>query len=593
MFCRRISSLSALLAAVFGLISCAHAPEQTKTVEMAPPAPAHEQFVLIGTNDFHGFLRPTAGDFAGIKVRAGGAEWFAGHMRILERKYGDGLIMLDGGDLFQGTIESNSWNGKSVVDFYNVLPYRAAAIGNHEFDYGPEPKGTADKLGALRARIRESKFKWLTANIFLKDGGRNWREPNLRPSMIFTAKGIKFGVIGLTTESTTSKTKPEYIQSLRFGDLAASALKEAKWLREQGADVVLITMHEGGEHPEEPLYEMLKKLPEGTIDAIVSGHSHSQINEFVLGVPVIQARTRGEYFGRIDLFVDKATRRLDRALTKIHNMHPICGDWFAKADHCSVREARKAVLDKGEAEADYLPLRPVTYEGELVTPDERTQQALAPYIAKVDEARREILARAETDFQRYPTGESQVGQLFTTALHDAFPRAKVVYINGGSIRRMFSEGNLTYGDLYEVSPFENTVVLVTITGKDMRQMLDIGTSGSHTIPAVSGLVFTYEAGPDQRPDTTIIATPRHRLRDVRWADTGKPLQDDDRFTLVTNDYLVEGGDHMHRVFASYKRARFYYTDKTVRDTVAEYLRRQSAKKIRFPVAENPRITMLP
>ncbi|MET5012488.1 hypothetical protein AAHH80_35355, partial [Burkholderia pseudomallei] len=80
--------------------------------------------MIVGTNDFHGYLRTVESELGGEKVLIGGAEWFAGHVRILEKKYGDRLVLLDGGDMFQGTMESNLFLGKSVVDFYNLLPYR-------------------------------------------------------------------------------------------------------------------------------------------------------------------------------------------------------------------------------------------------------------------------------------------------------------------------------------------------------------------------------------------------------------------------------------------------------------------------------------
>ncbi|RYZ96182.1 MAG: bifunctional metallophosphatase/5'-nucleotidase, partial [Proteobacteria bacterium] len=167
-------------------------PKDAASLKSTVPNPArYDQIVLVGTNDFHGYLRPVEAGLGGEKVILGGAEWFAGHVRILEKKYGDKLVLLDAGDLFQGTMESNLFLGKSVVDYYNLLPYRAAAIGNHEFDYGDKKRGGPDYLGALKARMLQAKFPFVQANIFSTATGKPWREKNLSPSTLFEAGGYK------------------------------------------------------------------------------------------------------------------------------------------------------------------------------------------------------------------------------------------------------------------------------------------------------------------------------------------------------------------------------------------------------------------
>src|SRR5690606_37368937 len=96
-------------------------------------------------------------------------------------------------------------------------------------------------------------------------------------------------------------------------------------------------------------------LPGGTIDAVVAGHFHQEVREFVQGVPVIQSRSRGFYFGRIDLYVDKATRRVDSRLTRIHEMQPICGTWFNGKESCDPRWANERIKEGGAKEL--FPLR--------------------------------------------------------------------------------------------------------------------------------------------------------------------------------------------------------------------------------------------
>lgn len=569
---------------VFGLFACSHSATTNDA--------AYDHLVVVGTNDFHGYLRPVETAVEGHKVIVSGAEWFAGYVRVMERKFGDRLILLDGGDLFQGTLESNEFLGKPVVDYYNLLPYRAAAVGNHEFDYGPRKKGDGDRLGALKDRMAEANFPFLQANIFRREG-ELWREKNLFPSVMVNAGGYKVGVIGLTTLSTPAKTLPQNVASLVFKDFLEPTLKEAKALRAQGADVVLITTHEGGEKEGGPLFELLKALPKGTIDAVVSGHAHSEVREFVHGVPVIQSRSRGIYFGRIDLYVNKKTRRVDPARTKIHDMHWICGTWFRTEEGCDQKFAKDRLAAGKVKAADLFPLREPVYEGEVVKPDPAVRKALAPYFAKTDKKKREVLGHAKADFDWYPSGENQMGFLFIEAYRNRFPYARVIYNNGGGIRRRFFRGPMTYGDLYEVHPFENYAVAVEMNGRQLKDLLRLGVSGANMIPSVWGVKVEYygDDKPGYRRDINGDGKredwERDRLKSVTWEKTGRRVGDEEVFWLATNDYLASGGDNTAHVFDSIPPARRRYLEISQRDVVAEYLRKRPG--LSLPKKDEPRI----
>ncbi len=561
-----------LLALV--LFSCSHKPEGN------PDSALFDQLVIVGTNDFHGYLLPTETNVQGAKVISGGAEWFAGYVRILERKYGDRLIMLDGGDLFQGTLESNSFLGAPVVDFYNLLPYRAAAVGNHEFDYGPRKRGEKDRLGAFKDRMAQAKFPFVQANIY-RDG-KPWKEKNLFPSVLVNAGDYKVGIIGLTTVTTPAKTLPQNVVGLEFRDFVQPTLEQAQALRARGADFVMITTHEGGEREGEPIYELLRALPAGTIDALVGGHAHAEVHEFVQGVPVIQSRTRGQFFGRIDLFVNKATRKIDPSRTRIHEMQAVCGTWFQGKESCDAKLAKP----------ELLPLRPAMYEGEAVEADTRVKEVLAPYFAKTAQKKKEVLGRAKRDFAYFPSGENEMGVLFLKAFRWKFPQAKVAYTNGGGIRRKFTEGPVTYGDLYEVHPFDNYSVAVKMNGRLLKRIIEVGVSGSQSIPAVSGLRVKYadqenpEFNRDLNGDGKEDKWERNRLLSLQW-DDGRSVGDEEVFWVATNDYLVSGGDNLEHVFSAIPARDKKYSDTTQRDMVAEYLR--AHKRIALPPAGEPKI----
>ncbi|HEY8278402.1 MAG TPA: bifunctional UDP-sugar hydrolase/5'-nucleotidase [Bdellovibrionota bacterium] len=589
---RHLVFLSLLL-----LASCSSSPSTVTAPWNLGGDAEHDQLVIVGTNDFHGYLRSVESDLGGSTVKIGGAEWFAGYADILQRKYGDRLILLDGGDMFQGTIDSNMFHGQSVVDFFNLLPYRAVAVGNHEFDYGPEKRGGKDLLGALKARMRQAKAPFVAANIFYKKSSKIWREKNLYPSVLVKAGDYKVGIIGLTTTSAPGKTLPKNVEHLEFRDFEAPVLVEAFKLRKQGADLVLITTHEGdGSSKDDPIYKLLHALPKGTVDAVVSGHTHSEMHDFVNGVPVIQSKTRGIYFGRIDLFVDKHSRKVDAEKTKIHDMHWICGTWFKNSEDCDQKVANDKIAAGKAQKSEYLPLRTPTYEGEEVKPSEAVRKVLAPYLAKADERRKEVVGEAKADFDWYPSGENQMGTLLLDAFHDRFPEAKVIYMNGGGIRRRLFKGPITFGDIYEVLPFDNHAVLVKVTGKQMKDLVRPLVSGLYHVPALWGIKVSYFNRDDSAFDRDLNGDgkkekwERDRLDPVRglvWEDTGKPVRDDEEFWIATIDYLVEGGDNTGRVFKQVPASKRKYFEAVPHDIVSEYLKKH--RGIDLPRTDKMRI----
>lgn len=140
---------------------------QTVPVVRATPI----RITLVGTNDVHGWVATQHEKVAGGDLVYGGAAVLAGYLRILRDENPDGVVLVDGGDLFQGTLISNLTEGSAVIDAYNALGYAAAAVNNHEFDYGPvgplsAAKPGLDPFGALKARIAEARFSLLTANVF-------------------------------------------------------------------------------------------------------------------------------------------------------------------------------------------------------------------------------------------------------------------------------------------------------------------------------------------------------------------------------------------------------------------------------------------
>ena len=217
--------------------------------ETTPPADRRPTLTVsvVGTNDLHGGVLPEDGR-GGLGLLDG----YLRNLRAARQSDGGGVLLLDAGDLFQGTLESNLNEGQVVVAAYNALGYAAAAVGNHEFDYGPIGDAATpatpqdDPRGALKARAAEARFPFLAANIIDQSSGTPVSWPNVRPSAIVDVAGVRVGIVGLTTSATLSTTMAANTVGLAIAPLAPTLAAEATRLRASGATIVVAAAHAGG-----------------------------------------------------------------------------------------------------------------------------------------------------------------------------------------------------------------------------------------------------------------------------------------------------------------------------------------------------------
>ena len=521
----------------------------------------------------------------------GGAAVFRNYIRALENKFGSHLILLDAGDIFQGTLESNLNRGRAMIQFYNLLPLKGASIGNHEFDFGERYPG-GDKTGVLQQRIAEANFPFLAANIYDRNTGDRINWQNVYESVLVQVEGIKVGIIGLTTEDTPKTTRRINIKNIKFGDMKSELISQSETLRQIGADVVLLTTHEGHIAPGEALDLLLKNLPAKTVDAVVSGHAHQKYNQLIHGIPVIQSFAKGKYFGRIDLFVDRKTKKINKELTFIHPVTPICEKWFRSIDTCNARAANDYLEIKKGSWKSLFPTRLPIYLGKKIVPDRAVEKLLEPYVKRANKFRIQKIGIAARPIKKMFNGDCEVGTFFLKAIGERFPKIKAFYLNGGGFRRGIPKGAITYQHLFETYPFDNDFVEVQLTGKELRTLMEIATSGrSRHKPNIWGFQLTFRAGTgsfgprDQNGDGKFEIWERNRLISINWPD-GTPIADDDRIDLLTIDFLVEGGNGMDYVFDRIPKDRIrVLRGIQVRDVVLEWLRknRRPINSKRYPL----------
>lgn len=596
----RISILICLPFLVTSLNSCSTLFKKTPS-EIPPWTPKEgiETIAILGTNDIHGALatetektRPAensadSSDSSPIEYQRGGAATLASYVKILQNEFGPRLLWLDGGDEFQGSVESNMQKGKGMVSFFNLAGLSGAAIGNHEFDFGPEE--SSDRLGAIKARMTEARYPYLAANIIDKTTGKLASFPNTYPSKIYSTGKVQIGVIGLSTLDTPKTTLPINIESLDFENLKEATLREAKKLRDQGADIVVITSHVGlkcdpGKMPtsimirretdpqgpcdsDSELVKLIQNLPHRTVDAVVAAHTHQIVHHWVEGIPVIEGGAYGRYFNLIYLNYDLKNKKLLTEQTQIEGPVPVCPRIFSNQNDCNgdrpaPKEGRGSLV------------RPV-FHGHKIKPDSQVKALIEPILDQASKFKNQLIAESDKpiDHERYK--ESPLGNLVADAIRSS-SGADVALVNAGGIRAPLQGGKINYGQVFRSLPFDNSITVVKVTGKELRQIIEIAESGSRGFCPVSGVELKiidlkYDApSSDLNSDGNIEPWEVNRILEMRLAN-GEAIHDHKMYRLATIDFLVSGGDDVGWALKKIPHDRVISTGTLIRDATLHYI----------------------
>ena len=522
----------------------------------------HVIISVLGTNDVHGELIPQTG--------RGGITTFSGYLAaVRDARADDGAVLLvDAGDMWQGTLESNLTEGADVVEAYNVMGYAAAAIGNHEFDFGPIgpksiPESDGDnRQGALRQRMTEADFPLLGANLI--DVATNQRVDweNVRASTLVTIAGIDIGIIGVLTESTLETTIAANTRGVRIGALAESITAEAQSLRAAGASLIIVLAHAGSRCTEfaNPLdlsscdmsgevMRVANAIPVGLVDLIVGGHHHNGIAHVVNGIAITSSYSNARAFSRVDFTLDRSTGAVvDRHI-------------FPPQANCA-----KAPDDDGKCTYDGDESREAaSYEGRAVVP-------MAEIVAIAERAREVAAERKEeklgvfleTSISLGKRPESSLGNLMTDAVlqsNDADISIHNVY---GGIRAELPAGELTFGSVFRMFPFDNRITILELSGGEVREIIAGQVHNVRRPAGFSGMrVFvSCEAGQMSirmiRPDNSEIA-------------------DSETLRVVANDFLLLGGDDILTPVIPEEGFEIPTATPLVRDTLVNWFRRHGGR----------------
>ena len=389
-------------------------------------------------------------------------------------------LFLLAGDTISPSVASTVFKGEQMIAAWNALGLDYAALGNHEFDFGPD---------TLLARMKESSFVWLGSNVIDRRTGKPFG--GTPPYVIRKFGGVKVGLFGLLTTDTATSSKPG--PDVRFANPVLAAKNIVAKLRREGASVIIAVTHLAMSEDK----ELARRVPQ--IDVILGGHEHEQMQSQAGRTPIFKWGSDSRSLGRIDLNVSTVTRRVESI------------DW--------------AGIPITDAVADDPAVIAVNAEYE-----KRLGAALDQTIGQTSV---ELDARSITNRTR----ETNIGNLVADAYRQV-AQADVALVNGGAIRAntTIAPGPITKRDAVAALPFGDPIVKIEVSGATLRAALENGLSRiveeeeSGRYPQVSGLNFTFDG---RKPAGSRV---------VEVTINGQPLDEKKNYSLALADYLVNGGD---------------------------------------------------
>ncbi len=466
---------------------------------------------ILTINDFHGRLE------AGSQGEAGAAV-IAGAVKAKEAANPNTLFVSAGDNIGASTFTSLIQDDSPTIDTLKALGLDVSAVGNHEFD-----RGFADLTDRVLPEYGGGEFG-LGANVYKK----GTKEPVLDEYAIKDVDGVRVAFIGTVTPDTATMVDPAGIADLEFGDQLEAANRVADEITAGDlADVIVLLTHSGAAssndcaalEADQAGFGKLAVNASPEIDAIVSAHTHQTYacDVPVAGTdrtrPVIQASEYGKAMGQLSLSWN----------TRTDSLASVSGTTFPLAGAFAPDAAIEAKVAEYVAQADVIGAKPVgEISGDILrggTPsgsDRGVESSMGNWVADV--------------------------YLWATSQNPAYAgtTAQIALMNPGGLRADLLKGDdgvVTYKEAALVQPFANTLVTVTLTGEQIREILNEQWKAEGDRPKLHLGVsdgFTYEYVQD-------AANPRVGSV-VSMAYQGQPIADTDTFTVVTNSFLANGGD---------------------------------------------------
>lgn len=459
---------------------------------------------ILHVNDTHGRMLPYIEASPGERQMVGGADYLAYIIQEERSKNLDGTLLLSAGDMFQGTPVSNLFKGRSVADVMNYLKFDAMVIGNHEFDWG---------MDVLQHLTASSRFPYLSANI--KDE-RGRYLPGVKPYIIVERKNVKIAIIGVTTPQVPRITTPGLLKHMTVDNPEVILPRFIRKAKDEGAVLIIVLSHMGLDADK----DLARRIP--GIHVIVGGHSHTALeNPVVVGNTIIvQAGAYGLYLGVLKLRIDADTGRI--------------------IGHTEEKELEKVMAGRD---------RP--YDKELA-------RIIQAYYGRIQKEYSRVVGETSVPLVRYHQRESNIGNFICDTMRRK-TGTDIAFINSGAIRNNIPKGRITLEQVFTLLPFDNSLVTMKLTGKQILEILEQNAKLEHGILQVSGMEIRYD-----------ISEPVGSR--VREAYTGRRSLDPKKtYTVTTIDFLAAGGD----AFSPFMGGKDIMHGTALRDVIVSYLEKHS------------------
>lgn len=506
------------------LAACAAAP--TPPSAAAPPTRGALHLRLIAINDLHGNLEPpapiTVRDAQGASqprlVAAGGIARLATAIAA-EREGARHSIVVAAGDLVSASpLVSSLFYDEPTIEALNALGLDVTSVGNHEFDRGrTELRRLIDGGCRPGGCVGEPKyggahFAYLAANVRDEATGK----PFLPAYAIREFEGLPVAFIGLVLTQTPAMVSRSGIAGLRFEDEADAVNALVPELRARGVESIVVLIHQGattsGSYNDPGCPEMagdivaIVKRFDRAVDAVVSAHTHQAYLCHVDGRLVTSAGSYGRFLTRIDLTIDRTTR------------------------------------DVTAATADNVLIDPARY-----APEPKVAALVARYAALAAPRSGRVVGyvAAPVSQTALPSGESALGNLIADAQLEASrgAGAQIAFMNPGGVRAPLlsqrADRGVTFGDIYSIQPFGNNLVTVTLTGAEIRRVLEqqfrkdaAGDQRNRVMFVSHGFTYQWDAA----------APPGRRIVEGSVRLDGFPLDAARDYRVAMNGFLADGGD---------------------------------------------------
>lgn len=469
----------------------------------AANADNEKEIVILHTNDIHCAVDGDIG-LAGV----------AAYKKELQKQYGEqNVLLVDAGDAVQGGVIGTLSDGLYPLELMNAAGFDLAIPGNHEFDYG---------FPQFLTITKQAGFSYICSNLMELSTGKT-----LLPAYeLLDCGSVKLGFVGITTPSTITKSAPTFFKdgSGKFiygfcqgGDgqeLYTAVQKAVDEAREAGADYVIAIGHMGI-NGAEPKWRSTAVIANTTgIDLFIDGHSHEQYETFAAdksgrSVPLAQTGTGLQAVGKAVI---------DTESGKISN--ELVGNITAKDP--TVQNKLNEIQKKYQAEIN------------------RVVAKSSVTLTDIDPVTKERLVR---------TTETNLGDLCADA-YRAATGADIAFMNGGGIRASIAAGDITYGDIINVNPYNNSICMVELTGQLLLDALEFSArlqpEESGAFLHASGLTYTIDMSVptsvelDSSGSFARVAG-EYRVKDVKVG--GAALDTAKTYTLASHNYMLkEGGD---------------------------------------------------